>query len=262
MKTHKTILASGAALLMLALLTLSLFAAIGDAAPKAGASQAAAAGQPGGTDAMMGGGMWGGTGMWGMGSGMAWLSDDPAALQAWLQLRADHLTAMHGWYNAYKSDLTSPAAQKALHDLWSAHWNDMQSFFHQFANGADWTPPAMGMWSGWQMGGMMGGGTWNASRMWGSGFGASWMTSHPRGMGQWLGLRGRQMSAANAWMRQYGSAAGSPAAQAAAKTLMAHQRAQVRHFYRQHHLPTSSAMMRAGTGGWMGLGGMWGGFGW
>ena len=269
MKTHKSFLASGATLLLLALLTLSLFAAIGSAAPGASTSQAPAAGQPGGagatmggTDTMMGGGMWGGTGMWGMGSGMTWLTGDPVAMQAWLQLRADHLADMQTWYDTYKADLTTPAAQQALHDLWTAHMDEMQSFFAQYASGAGWTPPAMGMWNGWQMGSMMGGTSWNARRMWGSGYGASWMTSNPAGMGQWLAMRGRQMNATNAWMHKYGAAPAGPAARAAAKTLMARQRTQVRRFYRQHHLPTSSAMMRAGAGGWMGLGGMWGGFGW
>jgi hypothetical protein len=211
---------------------------------------------------MAGMGTWSGTGMWGMGSGMIWLTDNPVAMQAWLQLRTEHLADMQTWYDTYKANLTTPEAQQALHDLWTAHMNDMQSFFAQYASGADWTPPAMGMWSGWQMGDMMGGTSWNASHMWGSGYGASWMTSNPAGMGQWLAMRGRQMSATNAWMQQYSAAPAGPAAQAAAKTLMAHQRAQVRHFYKLHHLPTSSAMMRAGTGGWMGLGGMWGGFGW
>jgi hypothetical protein len=211
-------------------------------------------------------GAWTGTGMWGMGSSMgssmAWLSDNPAAMQAWLQLRADHQQAMQTWHDSYKSDLTSPAAQQALHDLWTANWNDMQSFHEQYASGTDWTSPGSGMWDGWQMGDMMNGGSWNANHMWGTGYGASWMTSHPAGMGQWLTLRGRQIGAMNAWWQQHSTAPGSPAAQAALRTLNAQQRTQVKHFYRQHHLPTSSAMMRAATGGWMGLGGMWGGFGW
>jgi hypothetical protein len=223
--------------------------------------------QPG-PSTMMGGtwdgsGPWGGTGMWGMmDSGMAWLADNPAAMQAWLQLRSEHLAAMQTWYETYKAGLTSAAAQQALHDLWTAQWNDMQGFMGQYASGADWTVPAMGMWSGWQMGDMMNGGTWNVSQMWGSGYGASWMMGDSAGMGQWLSLRGRQMSAAKAWMQHYGSAPGSPAAQAAMKTMTARERSQARRFFRQHHLPTSASMMRAATGGWMGLGGMWGGFGW
>ena len=215
---------------------------------------------------MMGGGAWAGTGMWGMGagmgSGMAWLTNDPAAMQAWLQLRADHQQAMQTWYDSYKADLTAPAAQQALHDLWTANWNDMQSFYQQYAGGTDWTSPGSDMWGGWQMGDMMNGGSWNANQMWGTGYGASWMTSHPAGMGQWLTMRGRQIGAMNAWWQQHASAPGSHAAKAALKTLSAHQRTQVRHFYQQHHLSASSAMMRAATGGWMGLGGMWGGWGW
>jgi hypothetical protein len=221
-----------------------------------------------GINGMMGGGTssgmgtWAGTGMWGMGSRMQWLTNDPAAMRAWLQLRTEHQQAMKTWYDSYKADLTSTAAQQALHDLWTANWNDMQSFYEQYASGTDWTSPGSGMWNGWQMGDMMNGGSWNAGHMWGTGYGASWMTSHPAGMGQWLTMRGRQMSAANAWWQQHASAPGSPTARAALKTLSAHQRAQVKNFYQQHHLPTSSAMMRAGAGGWMGLGGMWGGFGW
>ena len=120
----------------------------------------------------------------------------------------------------------------------------------------------MGMWNGWQMGGMMNGSSWDAGHMWGSGYGASWMTGHAAGMGRWLALRGRQVSTMNAWMQKYGATPGSPAAKAAMKTVNAKQRTQVKRFYHQHHLATGSAMMRAATGGWMGLGGMWGGFGW
>ena len=207
------------------------------------------------------GGTWNGTGMWGMSSDMSWLTGDPAAMQAWLRMRTEHLAEMQTWYDTYKADLTSSAAQNALHDLWTEHWNDMQSFMGQYASGTDWTVPAMGMWNGWQMGDMMNGGTWDASHMWGSGYGASWMTSHPAGMGHWLTLRAGQMSAVSVWMQRYGSAPRSSAAKAALKTLTSQQRGQVKHFYKQHHLPTSSAMMRAASGGWMGLGGMWGGFG-
>jgi len=37
---------------------------------------------------------------------------------------------------------------------------------------------------------------------------------------------------------------------------------QVKSFCRQNNLSASSSRMRYGAGGWMGLGGMWGGFGW
>jgi hypothetical protein len=209
-----------------------------------------------------GSGPWGGTGMWGMGSGMAWLKDNPAALQAWLQMRAEHVKTMQAWYDTYRTDLTSPAAQQALHVLWITFWNDMKSFYEQYGSGADWTSPMDGMWNGWQMGSMMGGGTWDPGHMWGSGYGSAWMTSHTNGMGQWLAMRGRQVGAMNAWWQHHRAAQGSGPAQAALKTLSGRQRAQVRRFYQQHHLSTSPTMMRAGAGGWMGLGGMWGGFGW
>jgi hypothetical protein len=239
---------------------------------------AAARGATGGWDGMRGGGTtsggwcgggiwngsgsWGGTGMWGMGTGMAWLTDNPAAMQAWLRLRADHLAAMQTWYDTYQADPTSPEAQKALHDLWTGFWNDMKSFYEKYGNGATWTSPGAGMWNGWQMGGMMGGGSWNANHMWGSGYGASWMTSHAAGMGQWLAMRSGQMSAMNAWWQQHHSAPASASARGELRTLMARQRTQVRRFFQQHHLSTSSALMNAGAGGWVGLGGMWGGFGW
>ena len=209
-----------------------------------------------------GAGAWGGTGMWGTGGDAQWLIDNPAAMQAWLQLRADHHQAMQTWYDTYKGALTTPEAQQALHDLWLTFWNDMKSFYEQFGNGAAWVCPTTGIWSGWQMGGMMGGGSWDPSHMWGTGYGASWMTSHPDGFGKWLGMRARQMAALNAWWQHNASAPGSPAAQTALHTLGTHQRAQVKSFYKQNHLPSNSTWMSYGAGGWMGLGGMWGGFGW
>ena len=54
-----------------------------------------------------GSGSWGGTGMWGMGFDAHWLADHPDALEAWLQLRKDHLAALQAWYDTYKGDLTS-----------------------------------------------------------------------------------------------------------------------------------------------------------
>ncbi len=54
-------------------------------------------------DSWCGGGMWngtghwGGSGMWGTGSGASWLANNPDALQAWLQLKADHVAAMQAW---------------------------------------------------------------------------------------------------------------------------------------------------------------------
>ena len=236
---------------------------------------AAASASPAGaaTTAMMGGGWcgggiwsgagaWGGTGMWGTGANAQWLTDNPVALQAWLQMRTAHQQAMQAWYDVYGADITTPEAQQALHDLWTTNWNDMRSFYEQYAGGAVWTAPANGMWGGWQMGGMMGGGGWDANHMWGTGYGTEWMMSHPAGFGRWLTMRAQQMTAANAWWQQNSSAPGSPAAQAALKTLSSHQRSQVRTFYRHNNLPANGTTMGYGAGGWMGLGGMWGGFGW
>jgi hypothetical protein len=206
-------------------------------------------------------GAWGGTGMWGIGSGMGWLTSNPAALQAWLQLRADHLKALQAWQDTYKADLTSGAAQQALHGLWTTMWNDMKSFYQQYGNGATWTAPSDGMWGGWQMGGMMGG-SWSASHMWGAGYGATWMTTHVRGFGRWLTMRGRQTTAMQAWRQRYASNPASSTAQTALGALMMHDRAQVKSFYRHRGMTATATRMRTGAGGWMGLGGMWGGFGW
>ena len=109
-----------------------------------------------------GDGQWGGTGMWGTGSGMSWLTSNPDAMQAWLQLREAHQQALRTWYDTYKADLSSAEAQQALHDLWTSFWTDMKSFYETYANGATWTCPDEGMWGGWDMGGMMGGHDWDA----------------------------------------------------------------------------------------------------
>ena len=209
-----------------------------------------------------GSGSWGGTGMWGTGSGRSWLANNPDALAAWLQLKADHLAAMKAWRGSYKADLRSPEAQQALHDLWTAAWNDMKAFYEQYANDAAWTCPSDGVWGGWDHDGMMGHHDWDASHMWGSAHGASWMTRHPRAFGRWLSLRARQTAAVTAWQHRYSRNLKSSAARTAMTHLRAHQRAQVKSFYRNHHLKVTTNRMRDGAGGWMGLGGMWGGFGW
>ena len=209
-----------------------------------------------------GSGAWGGTGMWGMGPGMAWLTSNPAALQSWLQLRADRLKALQAWRDTYKADLSSDAAQQALHDLWTTMWNDMKALYQQYGNGATWTSPSDGMWGGWQMGSMMNGASWDASHMWGSGYGAAWMMSHPVGFGHWLTMRARQTGAMMVWQRLHSAAPASSAATHTLHVLRTRQRLQVSSFYQRHHLSATSTRMRYGAGGWMGLGGMWGGFGW
>ncbi|HEY5386491.1 MAG TPA: hypothetical protein VIL79_01175 [Thermoleophilia bacterium] len=209
-----------------------------------------------------GSGQWGGTGMWGTGYGAGWLAKNPAAFRAWLQLKADHIKAMQTWQDTYKADLTTPAAQQALHGLWTKFWNDMKSFYKQYGNGAVWTCPSDGMWSGWDMGGMMGGHEWDVHHMWGTGYGAAWMTSHRGAFGHWLTMRGHQTADVAAWRQHYNANPGSSAAQTALQTLRAHHRTQVKSFYRHHHLSASTSRMRYGAGGWMGLGGMWGGWGW
>ena len=207
-------------------------------------------------------GAWGGTGMWGTGSGMAWLTGDPDALAVWTQLRVDHQRAMKAWYDTYRSDLAGPEAQRVLHDLWTKTWNDMKAFYETYADGATWTAPSAGMWGRWDMGGMMGRHGWDASHMWGTGYGASWMMGHRRAFGQWLTMRGKQTTAMSAWQHRYAADPDGAAAQTALRTARAHQRAQIKSFYRHHGLSVTTARMRSGAGGWMGLGGMWGGFGW
>ena len=209
-----------------------------------------------------GDGHWGGTGMWGTASGAAWLTSNPDALAAWTQLRVDHQQAMQAWHETYKADLKSAAAQQALHDLWTARWNDMKAFYEQYGAGATWTCPSDGMWGGWQGGGMMGGHQWDASHMWGTGHGAAWMANHPRAFGRWLDMRAEQTVHVDRWAERYHERLKSDAAQTALKTMRAHHRAQVKAFYTKHHLSVTTPRLRDGAGGWMGLGGMWGGFGW
>jgi hypothetical protein len=256
---------SKTALIAVAMLALSL----GALAAPALASGPAAVAQPTTTpQQMMGGGMWngsghwGGTGMWGMGSGMRWLLDDPVALETWLQLRADHQAAMQDWYDTYKADLTTSVAQQALHGLWQKHWDDMKAFYEQYSNGVTWTCPSNGMWGGWDMGGMMGDHRWDASHMWGTGYGAQWLLGHATGMGQWLQLRGRQTADVMTWMQKHQGALRSAGARTALNHMMASHRAAVKSFFKHHGLRTNATMMQQASGGWMGLGGMWGGFGW
>jgi len=243
--------------------------------PIAGASGAGTSSEPSGMtgdaaghDSWCGGGewtgsgSWGGTGLWGTGSGAGWLADNPAAREAWLLLKADHLGVMQTWRDTYKADLRSPEAQQALHELWTKSWDDMKAFYEQYGGGAAWTCPSDGMWAGWDDGTMAGHHDWDARHMWGAGHGASWMANHPGALRQWLTMRARQTARATAWQHRYGDHPRSSAARTALKTLRAHQRTQVKSFYRHHHVKVTSSRMRDGAGGWMGLGGMWGGFGW
>jgi len=212
-----------------------------------------------------GSGAWGGTGMWGTGFGRVWLEDHPQAFQAWLDLMAAHRTDMRGWYQTYRDDLRGDAAQQALHDLWQSFWNDMKSFYQQYANGAIWTAPGLDMWGGWMTGGGMGGGMmggWDPSHMWGTGYGVGWLTRHPGAMGVWLHLHRVQQAAIAGWWKGNSSNPTSTAAQTALTVMRQHHRAQVRTFLRHHHLRATTARMLFGAGGWMGLGGMWGGWGW
>ena len=208
-------------------------------------------------------GPWGGTGMWGTGFGMRWLTSNPDALQAWLQLREAHQQALQTWYDTYKADLTSAEAQQALHDLWTTFWTDMKAFYETYADGATWTCPDEGMWGGWDMGGMMGGHDWDAQPHVGHGLRRR-LDDEPSRR-----LRPLAHDAQQAHRRRERLVAAATApippsttAQTALQTMRAHHRTQVKSFYTHHHLSVTTARMRYGAGGWMGLGGMWGGWGW
>ena len=76
-------------------------------------------------------------------------------------------------------------------------------------------------------------------------------------------MRARQTAAVTAWQQQLRrqpdrQRGADRHADACAPTM----RTQVKSFYRNHHLTVTTTRMRYGAGGWMGLGGMWGGWGW
>ena len=62
----------------------------------------------------------------------------------------------------------------------------MKAFYEEHGHGAAWTCPSDGMWGGWDGRGVMGDHHWDASHMWGTGYGAEWMMSHAAGLGEWL----------------------------------------------------------------------------
>ena len=88
------------------------------------------------------------------------------------------------------------------------------------------------------------------------------MTGHPGAFGQWMTMRARQTAAVTAWQQHYAGNLTGSAAQTAMQSMRTHMRTQVKNFYRNHHLTVTTSRMRYGAGGWMGLGGMWGGWGW
>ena len=98
-----------------------------------------------------GSGSWGGTGMWGTGSGMAWLTNNPDALAAWLQLRTDHHAGAADLVRHLQGrphERRGPAGPARPLDR--RFWNDMKAFYETVRrNGATWTCPDDGMWGGW-----------------------------------------------------------------------------------------------------------------
>jgi hypothetical protein len=75
-------------------------------------------------------------------------------------------------------------------------------------------------------------------------------------------MRAEQTAHVERWAKRHRGSLKSDAAQDALKAVRAHHRAQVKRFYERRHLTPTTSRMRNGAGGWMGLGGMWGGFGW
>ena len=191
-----------------------------------------------------GNGAWGGTGAWGTSSGAAWLTGHPAAFGAYLDLRIKNIQAMKSWAQQYGRDLTSAAARQALQAIWQQNWTDMKAWYQQYGGGSGWTAPGSGCWGG---------------GMWGSGYGSGWLTSHPAAFADYLDLRLGQVSDMKAWLAQYAGNLSGSAAQTAMQTMRSEHRAEIVKFFKDHGL-TSGA--RWGYCGWMGLGGMWGGWGW
>jgi hypothetical protein len=198
-----------------------------------------------------GGSTWGGSGMWGTGYGAQWLRSHPGAFDAWLRLRTDQMTEMRAWFQQYKGDLRSPAAQQALRSLWQDHWNDMKAFYQQYGGGAKWVCPALGMWGG----GMMGSG----QMMWGTGYGSGWLLQHPAAFAGWQQMRARQISQVSAWWSHHRAQPFSAAAQKTLTAMRSHHKTQALAYMRGHHVSGSTAWSYRG---WMGLGGTWGGWGW
>jgi hypothetical protein len=199
-----------------------------------------------------GSGTWGGTGMWGAAFGATWLRNNPAAFDAWLALRADHMTELRAWCGQYKGNLRSPEAQAALQTLWQDHWNDMKAFYQQYADGTSWVCPALGMWGGGMMGGMGG-------MMWGTGYGAGWLMRHPGAFSGWQTLRAKQLGQVQAWWTKYHAHPFSTAAKDALATMRSHHKTQDLTFLKKHNVSNNTAWSYRG---WMGLGGTWGGWGW
>ena len=120
---------TGIVALVLVVVVLAVAAFATSASAQTGGSKNCGDGEGGwcGGGIWNGAGAWGGTGMWGAGCGAQWLLDNPTALAAWLQMRADHQQAMQDWYDTYEvGGLITPEAQQALRDLWTTFWDDMQ----------------------------------------------------------------------------------------------------------------------------------------
>jgi hypothetical protein len=63
-------------------------------------------------------------------------------------------------------------------------------------------------------------------------------------------------------MQEHQGALRSAGARTDLNHMTASHRAAVKSFFKHHGLRTNATMMQQATGGWMGLGGMWGGWGW
>jgi hypothetical protein len=76
------------------------------------------------------------------------------------------------------------------------------------------------------------------------------------------GANAVQQTGIASWWKSHSADPTSAASQKALTTMRQHHSAQVKAFFRHHHLRVTATRMRFGAGGWMGLGGMWGGWGW
>lgn len=60
------------------------------------------------------------------------LMDNPDALKAMQELRAEHRAEMQSWYEQYGSNPSSAEARAALQKLRDEHWDDMRDLFGKF----------------------------------------------------------------------------------------------------------------------------------
>jgi hypothetical protein len=111
------------------------------------------------------------------------LMNDPEALGAMQDLRAEHQKERQAWYERYGSDTSSSGAQAALQKLREEHWNDMRGLFEKL--GIE-VPDGAGPGGMMGRGGGCGGGCGAAGSRAGQGAGYGGMMGSGGGMmGNW-----------------------------------------------------------------------------